>query len=213
MEEIPSWEANRYSAGQIPHTLWNPKFHYLFHTCPPPVPILSQLDPVNAPTSHFRKISLNIILPSRPGFAKWPLSLRVSYQNPVYTCSLPIRATGPVHLILLDKITRTTFGEQYRSLNSSLCNFSTPCYLVPLRSKYSPQHPILKHPQPTLGSCDRASWAKCEEREKTNKMQQLDVYYYLLSQHVSGIIMPFFRRTKTVLLHLVYCSGSDGCGW
>jgi len=29
----------------------------------------------------------------------------------------------------------------------------------------------------TLGSCDRASWAKCEERDKTNKMQQLDVYY------------------------------------
>ena len=27
-----------------------------------------------------------------------------------------------------------------------------------------------------LGSCDRASWAKYEER-KTNKMQQLDVYY------------------------------------
>jgi len=28
----------------------------------------------------------------------------------------------------------------------------------------------------TLGSCDRASWSKYEER-KTNKMQQLDVYY------------------------------------
>jgi hypothetical protein len=28
----------------------------------------------------------------------------------------------------------------------------------------------------TLGSCDRASWGKYEER-KTNKMQQLDVYY------------------------------------
>jgi hypothetical protein len=27
-----------------------------------------------------------------------------------------------------------------------------------------------------LGSCDRAAWAKYEER-KTNKMQQLDVYY------------------------------------
>ena len=25
-----------------------------------------------------------------------------------------------------------------------------------------------------LGSCDRASWAKCEEREKTNNMQQSD---------------------------------------
>jgi hypothetical protein len=31
------------------------------------------------------------------------------------------------------------------------------------------------------------------KREKTNKMQQLDVYYQLLSQHVSGIIMPIFR--------------------
>jgi len=28
-----------------------------------------------------------------------------------------------------------------------------------------------------LGSCDRASWAKSEEREKPNKMQQLYVYY------------------------------------
>ena len=64
-----------------------------------------------------------------------------------------------------------------------------------------------------LSSCDRASWAKCEEREKTNKMQQLDVYYQLLSQHVSGTIMPIFRRTKAVLLHLVYWSGSVGCGW
>ena len=28
-----------------------------------------------------------------------------------------------------------------------------------------------------------------------------------------GIIMPIFRRTKAQLLHLVYCSGSAGCGW
>jgi len=33
-----------------------------------------------------------------------------------------------------------------------------------------------------------------------------------LSQHVSGIIMPIFRRTKALLLHLVCCSGSAGCG-
>jgi hypothetical protein len=25
-----------------------------------------------------------------------------------------------------------------------------PCYPVPLRPKYSPQHPTLKHPQPTF---------------------------------------------------------------
>jgi hypothetical protein len=28
------------------------------------------------------------------------------------------------------------------------------------------------------------------KREKTNKMQQSDVYYQLLSQYVSGIMMP-----------------------
>ena len=45
-----------------------------------------------------------------------------------------------------------------------------------------------------------------EEREKkTNKMQQSDVYYQLLSQHVSGIIMPIFRRTKTVC-YCIWCT-------
>ena len=36
------------------------------------------------------------------------------------------------------------------------------------------------------------------KREKTNKMQQSGVHYQLLSRHVSGIVMPIFRRTKTV---------------
>ena len=43
------------------------------------------------------------------------------------------------------------------------------------------------------------------KREKTNKMQQSDVYYQLLSQHVLGIIMPIFRRTKTVC-YCIWCT-------
>ena len=35
----------------------------------------------------------------------------------------PIRATCPANLILLDFITRTILGEQYRTFSSSLCNF------------------------------------------------------------------------------------------
>jgi len=35
----------------------------------------------------------------------------------------PIRATCPIHLILLDQITQTILGEQYRSLSSSSCSF------------------------------------------------------------------------------------------
>jgi hypothetical protein len=49
MEVTSSWEANRsLDSQEIPHILWNPSFHYRIHNSKPPVPILSQIDPVRA---------------------------------------------------------------------------------------------------------------------------------------------------------------------
>jgi hypothetical protein len=96
----------------------------------------------------------------------------------LYTSILPPkRATCTAHLILLDLITRTIMGEEYRSLSSSLCS-SLPCYLIPLRSKYS-QYPIFKHPQPTfLPLCERPSFTPIQNNKQNYSSVYLNLYIF-----------------------------------
>jgi hypothetical protein len=65
MERSLSGEANRFSASQeTPRILWNTKVQSRIHKWPPPVPNLSHLDPVRAPTPHLgrTKVSVQVLV-------------------------------------------------------------------------------------------------------------------------------------------------------
>jgi hypothetical protein len=98
-------------------------------------PILSFLRSILILSTHLR-----LGLPSGLFASGFPTNL-------LYTILVsPIRATYSAHLFLLVLIFLIILCEEYK--------LETPHYVVffsfhfiPLRSKYSPQHPVLQHPQ------------------------------------------------------------------
>ena len=93
----------------------------------PATSLCSELDQSSpCSPSHFLKINFNIILPSTPGSYKWSFSLTCSHQHPVCTSLLPLTYYMPAHFILFYLFARIKFGEEYRSLSSSLCSLQSP---------------------------------------------------------------------------------------
>ena len=125
MVQSPSWEANWFAASQeIPRISRNPKVHYRAQKRPPPVSILGQPSPVQSiypyPTSWRSILILSTHL--RLGLPSGLLPSGFPTNTLYTTLSSPIRATCPAYFILLDFITRTILGEEYRSFSASLCN-------------------------------------------------------------------------------------------
>jgi hypothetical protein len=99
-----SWEAANCAATQeLPSILKNPKVHHRVHKSHPLVPILSQIDPVQAIPSYLSKIYFTIVRGLFP--SGFPTNILYAFLVS------PIRATCPAHLILLDLIILIMLGS------------------------------------------------------------------------------------------------------
>ena len=103
MDQSPSSEANRFAASQeIPRISRDPKVHYRTHKRPPPVHILSQLDPVHIPP---HPNSCRSIL-------KLSTHLRLGFPSGLFPLGLPHPQKKPCMLLLCHPIRATCLAQR-----------------------------------------------------------------------------------------------------
>ena len=124
MEQSLSWEANWFSASQeIPRILGNLKFITAFTTtCHLSLSWVSLIESILPHPASSRSI-LILFSHLRLGLPNGLFPSGVNTKTMYMPLPSPISATCPAHLILLDFITHTILGEQYRSSSSSSCSF------------------------------------------------------------------------------------------
>ena len=129
--------------------LWNLKFYKLLHKGPPFVPILNQMNTVDALLTHLFTLNYNIF-PSTLRSSKWPISFRVSYQNLV--CISPSALT--CHTLRQIHTPRfhyqKIFGHLCITRRFSSCRFLQLVATLSRTSEHPPQRHNLERPWPLL---------------------------------------------------------------
>jgi len=131
--------------------LMEPEGHYRVHKDLPLVPILIQLNSVHTLPPYVPKIQSNMIFPSSLRSSTLSLPFRFPNQNTVYISHLSRQCymLHPSHLPWFHHPKRTSYEAPHYAVLFSL----------PLRSKYFPQYPDLKHPQSMFfPKCERQSF-------------------------------------------------------
>ena len=113
-----------------------------------PVSILGQPNPFYIPTSHLLDIHPNIIHTSTPRSPQSSPSLRFPHQDPIHPLSPHPYVPHFQPISFFSILSPAKYWV--RSTNHLAPRYSISSILLlprPSRSKYSPQHHVLKHPQ------------------------------------------------------------------
>ena len=125
----------------------------------------------------------------------------VSTPNPVYVFPRHRACYMPAHLIFLDFTPRTIFGEQYRSLSSSLCSFlHSPVTSSPLGTNI-----LLNTPFSNTLSL-RSSLNVRDQVSHPYKARDKNIFLYFLNFILTQVVSqprnsPHFMEPESSLLH------------
>jgi hypothetical protein len=131
---------------EIPIISRSPQLYYRIHKSSPPVPILSHNNLVNTTSSYLCTIHRNVIhLPTSLFPVVSPLlafpSITYTHSFPPHSCYMPYQSIPATH--------HYNFTWRRAQITQPfVIQLSPPSHhFSPLRSKHSPQHPVLKTPQ------------------------------------------------------------------